>query len=804
MKAPDVLDSAGRELRHALRMLRKNPGFSATAILCLALGISVTTTMFSVVNAVLLRAVPFGDPGKLVRVVQQPSGGDVTIAEFDFVRTRAHAFSSVAAYRGAGERRLDAAGSQRWVSVLLVSADFLRTLGTAPAIGHEFTPQETVAGGPPAIVVSDNVWRATLNADPDILGRVVTLNTSAYTVVGVLPPGFWFPQPVDVLVPLQPAGTLSDLGTNTQVIARLSDGTALAAAQDEVASFSDELRRALGSSVSRNYRGLGALSYQEWLVGSVRMNLLLLFGATGLLLLISCANVTMLLLARTAARTREVAVRVALGGDRRLLPQVLTENLVLAAIGATAGVAGAYSLVRGFVAWVPFDLPSAGAIELDTSVLAFTVIIAVGTATMFTLVPVFNARRLDVHTALRSEGRATGGGRVLARTRNMLVIGEVALSTTLLVASSLLLQSLYKLHHETLGFVPEGLITFETPFAPERAGNAVDRLNFTADLLERLERIPGVRSAAATTLLPLTGQSNLPTEHDGHADHSIGGMEVRAVTPGYFETMAIPLLRGRPFAASDTPLPVVIVSQTVARGWWANAQPLGDRITIGRFRGKELFKDASREVIGVAGDTKTRTLQTPPRPTVYGPLTAAFGSSSLAWVVKGGGAANFAAQVRAAVDAIDPQQRIVRLRTMTDVVAGTSATSRFNATLFGSFAAMALVLAALGVYGVLSFLVEQRRQEIGTRMALGATRSSVLASFLRQGLLLTVAGLGIGCAGALLVARWLATLLFGIRATDPSSFLAVSILLLAVACTASYLPARRAAGIDPMMALRGE
>jgi putative ABC transport system permease protein len=315
-----------------------------------------------------------------------------------------------------------------------------------------------------------------------------------------------------------------------------------------------------------------------------------------------------------------------------------------------------------------------------------------------------------------------------------------------------------------------------------------------------------VRGAAATNVLPLTGQSNLPTQHDGHPEHSIGGMEVRPVTAGYFEVMGIPVRRGRSFLESDAngSRPVVIINETVAHRWWAQGEPLGDRLRIGRFQGKDLLKDVPREVVGVVGDTKSVTLQAPPRPTVYVPMTEAFGGSSLAWIVKADGVGNFAVQLRSIIDGLDPGQRIRRLRTMNEIVTGTSATSRFNATLFGSFAGIALVLAALGVYGVLSFLVEQRRQEIGTRMALGASRSAVLVIFLRQGLTLTIVGLLIGVAGALVVSRWVSSLLFGVRPTDPVSFATVALLLLAVACVASYVPARRAAAIDPMTAMRSD
>jgi putative ABC transport system permease protein len=806
MSPSDSIDIVRRELRYALRTLRKNSGFSTIVILSLALGIAVNTTMFSLVYAVLLRAVPFPEPERLVRLVQHHSGSDVAIAEFEMVRDTARAFDSVAAYRGGGERRLDAGDAPLWVAALTVSSDFLRTLRKPPVIGREFTPQETRAGGPRAVVISDRIWHGTFGGNPHVLGQLVSLNNLSFPIVGVLPADFWFPQPVDVLVPLQPTGSLTDRGTNTQMIARLRDNVTLQRAQGDIGTMTDDLHRVQVGNVPRDYRGLSVLSYQDWLVGSVRLNLILLFAATGLLLLISCANVAMLLLARTAGRAREIALRVALGGRGQLVRQFLTENLVLAALGASAGVLAAYGLVRGFVAWVPFNLPSATSIDVDRPVLVFTVVVAIGTAFVFTLVPLLAARRLDVQASLRTVGRGVGSGAVRTRARHLLVVSEVALSTTLLVASGLLIQSLYRLHQETLGFSPAGLVTFETPFAPERAGNDADRLNFARALLERLERLPGVRGAAATNVLPLTGQSNLPTQHDGHPEHSIGGMEVRPVTAGYFEVMGIPVRRGRSFLESDAngSRPVVIINETVARRWWAQGEPLGDRLRIGRFQGKDLLKDVPREVVGVVGDTKSVTLQAPPRPTVYVPMTEAFGGSSLAWIVKAEGVGNFAVQLRSIIDGLDPGQRIRRLRTMNEIVTGTSATSRFNATLFGSFAGIALVLAALGVYGVLSFLVEQRRQEIGTRMALGASRSAVLVIFLRQGLTLTIVGLLIGVAGALVVSRWVSSLLFGVRPTDPVSFATVALLLLAVACVASYVPARRAAAIDPMTAMRSD
>jgi putative ABC transport system permease protein len=800
-------EALSHDLRHAVRLLRKSPGFTAAAVLTLALGIGVNTTMFTVVYGVLLRALPYPEPERLVRLVQAHSRSDVTVREFEVVKTESRAFSSVAAYRGGGERRIGPPHSQDWVAALVASTDLLRTLGVAPQLGREFTSEETRAGGPQAVLISDGVWRRVFGADRQILGRAVTLNDASFTVAGVLPADFWFPQPVDVVVPLQSTGSLTDTGTNTQMIARVGGAFSMAQAQAEVAAVTERIREAAGASLARSYRGLMVLSYRDWLVGDVRLNLLLLFGASGLLLLIACGNLAMLLLARFASRAREIAVRMALGSARRrLLAQFLTENLVIAALGAAAGVLTAFALVSGFVAWIPFNLPASAPIAVDRAVLAFTVATALATAVLFTLVPFLSSGRMNVPDALRSEGRHPGSGTVHARLRNTLIVGEVALSTTLLVAAGLLIQTLHQTTRQELGFVPDRVLTFETPFAPERARNAADRLLFTRTLLERLNQTPGVTGAAATNMLPLTRWSNLPTQRDGHPDQSIGGMEVRAVSPDYFAVMGIPLRRGRSISASDdaTGAPVVVINDTVARSWWPEGNALGDRLTIGRYQGKKLLEDVSREVIGVARDTRTASLQAAERPTVFVPVTSPFGASSLAWVVKIDAQASLAENIRAAVASVDPAQRITRLRMMDEIVASASATPRFNASLFAIFAGVALLLAVVGLYGVLSFLVAQRRHEIGTRLALGASRGAVLRGFVRQGLSLTAVGLTLGLGTAMVVSRWLSALLFGVQPNDPINLAGVATLMLLVGLAASYLPARRAASTDPMVALRSE
>lgn len=807
MNSIGFIERLWQDLRYASRMLRRNPGFTTVGVLSLALGIGVNTAMFSVIRAVVLRPLPYPQPAQLVQVGQQVTqGGWVTIPEYQFLKEHSRVLSSIAGYRGGGDRRLVSGAGQDWITTTTVTTDFLLTLGVRPALGREFNAQEAQAGGPQAIVLSDGLWRRSFGADPAVVGRGVRLDDASYTIVGVLRSDFWFPESADALVPLRPTGSLSDTGTNTQIIARLKDSLTLQQAQADMPIVSESFHRAHGGEVAPDYRGLMVTPYQDSLIRDVRLNLLLLFGATGLLLLIACANLTALLLTRFAARGRELAVRLALGSSRgRFLAQFLVENLLIAGLGAGAGLFAAYVLLKGLISWMPFSLPASSPVRLDGTVLAFTLAVATATALVFTVVPLLTTRRLNLQASLQSAGRSTGAGHVRARIRNVLVIGEVALSTTLLIAAGLLIQSLYHMHQERLGFTPQGLVTFETPLAPERRQGAA-RLNFSRALLERLSALPGVRGVAAINVLPLAGRSNLPTQRDGHPEQSIGGMEIRAVTPGYFELMGIPVRRGRSFTDvdGDSSLPAAVINETLARRWWREGDPISDHVLIGRFQGRELLKDPVREVIGIVGDTKTLTLQDPPRPTIYIPLTQGLPSSNLAWIVRAGGSAGLAEDLRRAVAEIDAGQRVRRLRAMDDIVASMTASSRFNASLFGIFASIAVLLAAIGLYGVLSFLVAQRFQEIGTRMALGAARGDVLRVFLKQGVVLTAIGLGLGLAAARFLTGWLSSLLYGVQPHDPLSFAAISLLLLLVGVAASYVPAYRATKIDPMVALRCE
>jgi putative ABC transport system permease protein len=574
-----------------------------------------------------------------------------------------------------------------------------------------------------------------------------------------------------------------------------------------MATLSANMRRAYPDAMKGASRGLTVMSFRGWLVGDVQLNLLLVFGAVCVLLLISCANLASLLLARLTHRKQEIAMRLALGCSRgRLLQQFLLENMLLAAAGGLGGWLCARTLLVVLVALIPFRLTTVAPIRLDGLVLMFTVAVALATGLALSLVPILSTSRLALSDVLKAGGRSSGWAS-RQRMRTALVVSEVALSVTLLVTAGLLMQSLYRLRQERLGFNPQGLTTFTTPFGAEHRGNARDLWRYESTLLQRLQAIPGVRTVAAINVLPLTGFANLPTEQDGRPEHSNGAMEVRIITPAYFEALGIPLRLGRWFLASDTAASssVILINETLARQWWVGGNPLGDRVVIGRFRGRDFGHPTPREVVGVVADTKTTYLNQPPRPTVYIPAAQMSDAPDhTAWVLRGSGSNDLAGNVRRAIAEIDSRQRVGDIQSMEAIVTSTTSNSRFDAWLFGLLAGLALVLVVVGVYGILSFSVARRTYEIGTRMALGASRAQVMRLVLDEGFRLIAIGLVAGLAGALIVTRFLTTLLFGVRPSDPSSFLAVSVLLLGVGVLASYFPARRATKVDPMVALRAE
>ena len=807
------LENTLQDVRYGFRMLVKNPGFTTVAVLTLALGIGANTAIFSVVNAVLLRPLPYPRPGEIVQVNLAWKGGGVndalTVPEFVFYRDHASAFQAMAGFRGGPDLSIKRDGASEWTSSLRVTDGFFRVLGVAPALGRGILREETRPGGAQSAVLSDSLWQKAFGADPAVIGRQVEMGDASYTVVGVMPPHFTFVgQPADVFVPLQLGRSIADTGMNTRVIARLKPEISLAQAQANISVVFDQLRQA--GSAQSGQQGLQLVSYQRWLAGNLRSSLLMLFGAVCLLLLIACANVASLIMARAKARQREISIRLALGAERwRLLRQFLVESLLIALIGGAAGLLAAGWALKGLVSSIPWDIPSTTHIGLDGSVLAFTFLVGLATSLAFGFTSYWQTSRLDPNAALK-EG-STQGGRSTARSRarSALVIGEVALSLMLLVGAGLLIESLHRLHRQKLGFDPQQVFTMVTPFAPAAKLNAPQVWNFEQQVLGRIKAVPGLTSAAVVTLPPLMGPNNLPTQHEGHPEDSIGGMEYRAISPEYFQTMRIPILQGRGFQETDTAssTPVVVVSETVARAWWKGKNPIGDRLVVGEYDGRQFPEvlEPPREVVGVVGDVKNLAIYEREPTSIYVPASQLFRPPhSTAWVVRASSNPALGAELRRAVTVVNPDQRVLDLQSMSDVVARAVAHPAFDALLMGIFAALALALTSVGIYGVLSFHVARRTQEIGVRMALGAKRGNVLLMVVGQGAFLAAVGIGIGLVGALALSRFLASLLFGVQATDPVTYALVSVTLLAVALAASYIPARRATRVDPMVALRYE
>lgn len=802
------------ELRHAVRTLRKNRGFTAVAVLTLALGIGANTAIFSVVNAVILRPLPYPQPDKIVQVnlVWRDGGvGDsLTAPEFEFYRDHASAFQAIAGFRGGGDLEIKRRDTSEWIKQLRVTDGFFQVLGVSPALGRGILRDETLPEGVRTAVLSNELWRKAFGADPAVIGQQFEAGGDSYTIVGVTPPGFTFVgQPADVFTSLQIGHSIEDNGMNTGVIARLRPVTSLAAAQGGMAVAFQAARQQ--NVAQSGEQGMQLVNYQTWLLGDLRPSLYMLFAAVGLLLLIACANVASLIMARANSRQREVSIRLALGAERlQLLRQFLTESLLIALLGGLAGLLAAAWTVKALVVSIPWTVPSTVRIGLDARVLAFTLLMAVATSIVFALTSYWQASKSDLNVSLKEGGTQGGRSTVRSRSRNVLVTGEVALSLMLIVGSGLVIESLYRLHQQKLGFDPSGVYTMTTPFSREASATPPQVWSFEQQVLERLRVLPGVTSAAVVSKLPLTGPNNLPTQQEGDPKHSIGGMEYRAVSPDYFQAMRIPVLQGRGFGETDTAssTPVVIVSETVARAWWNGRSPIGDHVVVGEYQGRQIpeILEQPREVVGVVPDVKNLAIDELQPTTIYVPASqlskAGFGSTS--WVVRLQGNVNVGAAMRAAVLAVNPDQRVLDLQSMSDIVAQSVAHPSFNALLMAIFAALALALTSVGIYGVLSFHVSRRTQEIGIRMALGAKRSSVILMVVGEGAALAAAGIAIGLALALILSRFLLSLLPGVQAADPVVYASGAIALLGAALLASYVPARRAARVDPLVALRYE
>ena len=802
-----------QDLRYAARILWKNPGFTAVAVIALALGIGANTAIFSVVNTVLLRPLPYKDPEQLVMVWEDASRHGYprdTPAAANYVdwRDQNSVFSSMAAIADVNFN-LTGVGNPERLKGRRVSANLFPLLGVEPQLGRVFTAAEDQPGAQGVVVLSHRLWQRRLGGDPGILGKTLTLNDEVHTVVGVMPARFKFPENDDELwVPI--ALTAQEAANRNrhylQVVARLKPGVTLAQAQSEMTTIGARLQQQYPESNAD--LGVALTSLQEHIVGDIKPALLILLGAVGLVLLIACANVANLLLARAAIRQKEIALRVALGARRwRLLRQFLTESVLLATLGGILGLAIAYAGLLLLGSFIPETISQAREISLDLKVLGFTLAVSLLTGFIFGLAPAFQALRMNQSETLKEGGRDSVTGRSGKRLRGLLVTAEVAVSLVLLIAAGLLINSFLRLRNIDPGFKVDHLLTMKIEL-PEPKYEAFERrAAFYTDLLQRVQSLAGVRSAAVTTNLPLYRQGNsIAVRLEGKPDPPPGQeliVVTRIISPAYFETMSIPLLAGRQVTDQDTETTpnVVVISETMARRFWPGEDAIGKRLAAGRVR-----SDADWiQVVGIAKDVRQFELNAEPRPQMYMSYRQADFFAPEDLVVKTDvEPASLAAAVRTAVWEIDKDQPISNIKTMEEILGDSIARQRFSMLLLGIFAGVALLLAAVGIYGVMSYSVAQRTHEIGIRMALGAQTGAVLKLAVGYGLKLVVAGVLIGLVAAFALTRLMATLLFGVTPTDPATFALISLLLVGVAAVASYIPARRATKVDPLVALRYE
>jgi len=801
-----------QDIRYGFRMLWKNSSFTFIAVITLALGIGATTAIFSVVNAVLLRPLPFPEADRLLFVGQSFRGGGPNGSgepKFMFWREQSQSFEALACYSGYGGADGNLAGGNEaeFVRGLRVSEDFFRAFGVYPALGRAFTTEEDTPGSERVAILSDGLWRRRFGGNPALIGQTVTLNDKAITVVGIMPPQFRLGSGADLFVPMQ-ARPGANVDPNAEVVGRLKPGVTLKQAQAELKLIAEKFHAAFPRQM-QDGESVGAQPYQELFTEDVAQYLWILLGAVGFLLLIACANVANLQLTRAAARQREIAVRMAFGaGGARIVRQLLTEGVSLAMIGGAAGLLLAVWGTELLVALAPKGLlPSVAVISVDWRVLAFAFAVAIATGLLFGLAPAWQARKVDVNTALKEQaGRgATGRGRL----RGALVVTEIALSLSLLVGAGLLARTFANLLGVAPGFDPSNVLTFQIALDGERYDTTNEAAAFYRDALERIGHMPGVEAAAVINKLPLDWQFNMPVLFPDQPD-KLQSVQFRMISPDYFNVMKIAVRQGRAFTEADNAgaPPVAIVNEAFVKRFFDGQNAFARQLSIGRG-----LNDPAHQVVGVVSDTKQHSLDRPAPPTVFLPIPQL--PDKLMAVVRAFTPAYFTvrtttaplslvAAIKREIAALDATLGLAQISSMEEITARSIATQRFNMLLVGLFAALGMALASVGIYGVMSYSVAQRTNEIGLRIALGAQARDVLRLVLGQGLALALLGAALGLAGAYGLTRLMKSLLFGVNATDPLTFAAAPLLLVAVALLACWIPARRATKVDPMIALRCE
>ncbi|HKW88382.1 MAG TPA: ABC transporter permease [Candidatus Acidoferrales bacterium] len=814
------LETLAQDVRYGLRMLRKSPGFTAVAVLTLALGIGANTAIFSVVNSVLLEPLPFAQSSQLVVIGETSPGTPGGFAGFpsyesyptflDWQR-QARSFSNMGAYQYT-DMALVGRGQPTVVHGALASSGIFATLGVMPLLGRTLEPSDDVKNAPRVVVIGEQLWRGQLGADPQIVGGTLLLDSEAFTVIGVMPGSFRFPDrepPVQFWVPIEQTTSYSKFIDYRSfyyffTIGRLAPGVGAAQARSELGVIANHLVRQynLGGPEVAHVENLRKL-----ISGNVQSVLLILFGAVGFVALIACANVANLLLARATMRGKEIAVRLALGAARsRVFRQLLTESILLGVCAGAAGMAVAYGGIKGINTFASAQLPHIRAIRLDAWVLAFTSVISMAAGVLFGLAPAWQSSGLDLSQAFRECGQSSTSGLKRQWTRSVLVATEVALAFILLIGSGLLLNSLHRLTEVMPGFDSQSILKADVALPQSEYVTPEQRTTFFRQAVTRLKALPGVEDAAAGLPIPFTvttlgynfsvvGQPPLRPEQEPMAlTHS--------VTPDYFRVMRIPLLRGREFRENDSApgaSNVVIIGEELARRLFSNEDPLGQQLKIRGFPAPYVS-----EIIGIVGDVKDKSLAEAPQYMLYVPYTQeAWRMMSLVLRTKGS-PSSLASAVSAIIHALDSSLPLQDVRPLSSLIYDSEGSARFRSVLLGSFGALALLLATVGIYSTIAYVVAQRTHEIGIRMALGAEPARVMRLILTQGMKLAVIGLAIGVVASLEMTRLLSSLLFGISATDPFTFAGVAVLLLVVALAACYIPARRAMRVDPMVALRYE
>ena len=819
------------DLRHTIRMLLKSPGFTAIAVAALALGIGANTAIFSVVNTVLLQPLPYPESNRIMRITREwPTGhgNSISIPKFMMWKKNSQAFEAFAMYDFSGPGlNLGIGDHPEQIKGIHVTEGYFRVFGVAPALGRTFLPQEDQPSGAKAAVLSYDLWRTRLGGSPSILGTPLILAGEPYTVVGILPDGFRSDPPAEIFLPMQADPNSTNQGHIYLVAGRLKQGVSLQAARASMKMAGEEFRAANPNWMDKK-ETVAVIPLQEDLVGSVRPALLILVGAVGFVLLIACANVANLLLARAASRQKEIAIRTALGASRgQLFQQLLQESLLLALISGVFGfLLGAWG-VRALLAMSPGNLPRVnqqdhlGSIvtALDWHVLLFTFGIALATGLIFGLFPALHISRMDLNSVIKEASGRSGTGLRHNRTRSILVAAEMALAVILLAGAALMIRTFVGLRSVQPGFDPANVITMQTSLTGGRYDSTAKVENMVRQAVQRIEALPGVQAATATIMLPVEGGVDLPFLIIGRppasGDQFNGDEQWRYISPHYFSAFRVPLRGGRVFDDRDTgkAARVVVINQAMAQKYWPKGDAIGQRIAIG---GKQLgpdFEEPAREIIGVVGNVRETGLSKNDQPVMYVPeAQVTDGLTRLAnnvipmsWAVRTQmDPSTLNSAIRQQFLAVDGQLTASKIRTMDQVLSESTARQNFNTLLLSIFAGLALLLAAIGIYGLMSYSVEQRLQEMGIRLALGARAGDVVRLVIGQGMKLAGIGLVLGLGAAFGLTRLLASLLFGVKATDPFTYAAVTCVLAGVALLACFIPARRASRVDPVVALRYE